>query len=75
MAFNSNGMYLFLKINSSLIHSNKKEWITVKQIQLFQEKKQCLCGRGNLKFVTYLKNKENQNEIIAGNCCLLTLKS
>ncbi|CAF0783694.1 unnamed protein product [Adineta steineri] len=52
----------------------KEEWIVVKPVDLFKQSNQCLCGRGNLKFVTYLKNIKTQAEITAGNHCLLTLK-
>ncbi|CAF1689928.1 unnamed protein product [Rotaria sp. Silwood1] len=54
--------------------SIQKEWVIVKQVQLLKYREQCLCGRPNLKFVTYLKNKENNKEITSGNCCILTLK-
>ncbi|CAF1411246.1 unnamed protein product [Rotaria sp. Silwood1] len=54
--------------------SIQEEWIVVKQVQLLKHREQCLCGRTNLKFVTYLKNKKNEKEITSGNCCLLTLQ-
>ena len=65
---------LFHRINV-IFHSlqKSKEWIVVRQIYLFKQRKQCLCGKDNLKFATYLKNKKNNNEIVAGNCCILTL--
>ncbi|CAF1391404.1 unnamed protein product [Rotaria sordida] len=56
------------------LSSIKKEWIIIKQVQLSKLREQCLCGRPNLKFVTYLKNTINNKEITAGNCCLLTFK-
>ncbi|CAF2721616.1 unnamed protein product [Rotaria sp. Silwood2] len=54
--------------------SKKKEWIVVKHVQMAKQHEQCLCGRANLKFVTYLKNKKNNKEVTAGNCCILTLQ-
>lgn len=55
--------------------SKKKEWIVIKHAQMIKQRQQCLCGRANLKFITYLKNKNNNNEVTAGNCCILTLQS
>ena len=52
----------------------RKEWIIIKQVEMSERREKCLCGRSNLKLVTYLKNKENNNQIAAGNCFVLTLK-
>lgn len=52
----------------------RKEWIVFKHVQISKRREQCLCGKGNLKFVTYLKNIRNNREVASGNCCLLTLK-
>ena len=51
----------------------QKEWVVVKQLQMDAKREQCLCGRPNLKFATILKNTINNNQITAGNCCILTL--
>ncbi|CAF1451997.1 unnamed protein product [Adineta ricciae] len=52
----------------------EEEWIILRQVQLSKQGEQCLCGKANLKFITYLKNIHNKKLIIAGNCCLLTFR-
>ncbi|UJR07449.1 hypothetical protein I4U23_011735 [Adineta vaga] len=48
----------------------KKEWIVMKSLPISIRSDQCLCGKPNLKHVTYLKNIKTNHEIAAGNCCL-----
>jgi len=54
------------------LSEKKQEWVVVNKVPMFKQREQCLCGRANLKYVTYLKNVINNREITSGNCCLLT---
>jgi hypothetical protein len=77
MVIHSEGMYLKKILFEIILFTyshflKKKEWVVVEKVPMFKQREKCLCGRANLKYVTYLKNVLNNQEITSGNCCLLT---
>lgn len=49
--------------------SAKKEWYCY-QIYKTDSPQSCLCGHYPIKELCFIRNKENNNQVVVGNCCI-----